>query len=270
MQLIDHYPIDWEQQTISSVRAWFRHERSPHVYLLLDAAFRHETVLPIIRGLFKETHWRSLYQDSPNTSERVLAISPLLLHITEGNLQTLQCLQEATEGNPMLSMIVSCESMEQLWQRLSAFRLVTIHDERYVLRLSDTRRLPQIVSMLTPAQKSHLTGGMLSWSYIGRDGLWKTLELDVQPMTLSPRLSEPLKLNDQQITTLLDMNRIDTLIDALRLNEPALFKAFEKPSARYDWIERTLNSTALPVETYAEQLECCRQSAPHAGMNDGA
>ncbi|MBB5322579.1 DUF4123 domain-containing protein [Marinobacter oulmenensis] len=265
MQLIDQYPPDWEAQTISSIKHWLGSGDDANVYLLVDAAFRYNTALAMVRSLFNNTQWLSLYQDAPNTSERVLAVSPLLLRITEDKLQTVQQLRKETEGNPMLSMIVSKESMEGLWQRLAAFRFITIQKERYLLRLSDNRRLPQVMAMLTPAQKAHLTGGMLNWSYVARDGLWYTLDLGPHTETPTPPLPGSLELNEHQVSTLLDMNRIDALADGLRRNEPAIFQSFDKPSELYGWIEETLDKTALPVDTYAQQLECCRQAAYRPG-----
>ena len=268
MQLIDHYSNDWEERTVSIIRKWLSHESSPHIYLLLDAAFRHETAIQLVRKLLPDAGWRSLYQDAPNTSERILAASPLLLTLNEDNLHILEAVAKETTGKPMLSMIVSRESMEHLWLRLSGFRIVTVQNTRYVLRLSDTRRLPEIFTMLTNEHRASLTGGILEWRYIGRDGLWHKMDIAPISAASTPRLSRPLEFKNSQLATLLEMNRIDAFLDGLHVNEPGLAQAFEKPSARYKWVKNTLDKTALAVDTYSKQLECCRQAAQKSGLYD--
>jgi len=265
MQLIDHYPAGWQSQTYSTIKEWFIHESSPHVYLLLDAAFRHKTTFGLIRKRLPEATWRSLYQDAPNTSERVLAASPLLVEMNDDNLDVLEPLEKETTGQPMLSMIVTSEPFDNLWQRLSAFRMVTVQNDRYVLRLTDTRRLPEILAMLTQEQRTQLTGDILAWNHIGRDGHWQSL--DIKPCSAEPlKLSDKVRLDDAQLQVLVNMNRVDALIDALRLAEPALYGAFEKPSERYHWIKGVLTTTALPVDTCSGQIECCRQAAHKQGF----
>lgn len=262
MQLIDEYPDHWAEQTYSTISDWLSHESCPRAYLLVDAAFRHKTMLPLVRQLFGNTGWLSLYQTAPDTNDRVLSVSPLLLSINEGDQDKLDWLRQETSGQPMLSMIISAEPPEELRQRLTKFQVVTIDTERYLLRLSDTRRLPQILEMLTTEQRQLLTGGMLAWNYTGRDGSWYPLNIQNHPAEPPPDLSQPIKLEPSQVSELLEMNRIDALIDSLRLNEPAVFQAFEKPSERYRWVQATLEQTSLPVDTHAQQLECCRHSIP--------
>ncbi|WP_280542744.1 DUF4123 domain-containing protein [Chromohalobacter sp. 11-W] len=264
MQLIDHYASEWASETQAMIGAWLAQEPRPSVYLLLDASFRHETLLVLIRKLWPENCWRSLYQDAPNTSERVLAISPLLLAVDNESFSALEVLAQETSGQPMLSLIVSDEPLEALWQRLAAFRLVTVQETRYVLRLADTRRLPQITEMLTEGQRARLMSHMSAWRYIGRDAIWHDLELETT-LTSEPGGMSDVRLDERQTQTLLDMNRIDVLVDGLRQHEPTLHDAFATPSQRYAWVDATLANATGPVDSYSEQVECCRSAALEQG-----
>ncbi|WP_157956972.1 DUF4123 domain-containing protein [Salinicola aestuarinus] len=266
MQLIDHYPLGWVKETQAMIGAWLAESPTPYIYFLLDASFRHDTLLTLIRDLWPKGNWCSLYQDAANTSERVLAVSPLLLTMDNMSLDLLPTLAEEISGQPMLSVIVTTESMDALWQRLSNFRIVTVQDARYVLRLSDTRRLPQIAEMLTNEQRFLLTKYMTAWRYVGRDAGWRELDLEHGAVTTAePNPASSVRLDDRQTQMLLDMNHIDALIDGLRRNEPALHDAFQTPSRRYQWVVGVLDDAALSDADYPDQVQCCRAAAMKEG-----
>jgi hypothetical protein len=265
MQLIDHYSPDWVRETQAMIRGWLSQEPRSYVYLLIDASFRHETTLPLIRELWPGKRWRSLYQDAPNTSEQVLSVSPLLLAVDEEALGILEAIARETTGQPMLSLIVTRESLSSLWGRLAAFRFIRVQDNRYVLRLTDTRRLPQIIDMLTEEQRTRLYGQALAWWSIARNGCWRTLDID-SVSTQPPDTLRIIELSEQQAKMLVDMNRTDVLIDSLRINDPELYGAFGKPSERYEWITRVLCETEAPIDTHAQQLDCCREAARKEGL----
>ncbi|WP_110658261.1 DUF4123 domain-containing protein [Salinicola halimionae] len=264
MQLIDHYSPEWVSGTQAMIEEWLAQEPRPYVYFLLDASFKHETMLPLIRKLWPEGRWRSLYQDAPNTSERVLAISPLLLAVDKDSLGALEAIAKETSGQPMLSLVVSTESLDFLWERLSVFRIVTLQDARYVLRLTDTRRLPQIAEMLSKEQRALLISHMTAWRYIGRDARWYELDLG-GVTTAEPDDMSSVRLNDRQTKILLDMNRIDALIDGLRRHESELHGLFDSPSRRHEWVVKTLDSASLSAADYPEQVQCCRSAAYREG-----
>ena len=266
MQLIDHYSPDWVRETQAMIRGWLSREPRPYVYLLIDAAFRHETTLPVIRELWPDKRWQSLYQDAPNTSEQVLSVSPLLLAVDEEALGVLEAIARETTGQPMLSLIVTRESLSSLWERLAAFRFISVQSNRYVLRLTDTRRLPQIVDMLTEEQRTRLYGQALAWWYTARDGCWRALDIDSASTTQAPGALHIIDLSEQQAKMLVDMNRTDVLIDSIRISDPELYGAFDKPSERYEWITQVLSETEAPIDTNAQQVECCREAAHKEGL----
>ncbi|OLO06320.1 hypothetical protein BTW08_18090 [Salinicola sp. MH3R3-1] len=264
MQLIDHYAPEWITETQAMVEGWLAEEPRSYVYLLLDASFKHETTLTWVRENWPEGNWRSLYQDAPNTSERVLAISPLLLLVDKDSLGALEAIAKETSGQPMLSLVVSTETLDLLWERLAAFRIVTVQDARYVLRLTDARRLSQIAEMLSKEQRALLMSHMTAWCYIGRDARWRELALG-GVTTAEPDDMSSIRLDDRQTQILLDMNRIDALIDGLRRHESELHDLFDSPSRRHEWVVKTLDSASLSAADYPEQVQCCRSAAHREG-----
>ncbi|MBE2167841.1 MULTISPECIES: DUF4123 domain-containing protein [unclassified Cobetia] len=266
MQLIDHYPPNWAVETGEMIEAWLAHAEQPSVYLLVDAAFRRDTLYSWIQSSWPAAEWRALYQDSPKTRREVLQVSPLLLRIGRDDPKwrgRLDTLAELTSGSPMVSMIVTSESLSALWERFYAFRLVSVQKTRYVLRLSDTRRLPQVIEMLTPQQCGHLMQHMLAWQYVGRDSAWYALELPSIPVDIPARFEE-IQCNDGQTQALVSMNRIDALIDDLRRNETELYEAFEQPSQRHDWLVETINEVA--ESEYPAQVMHCLDKAAIQGL----
>ncbi|SEF73004.1 DUF4123 domain-containing protein [Marinobacterium lutimaris] len=264
MELIDHYSDDWITETHTLVeqnlssQAW--------VYLLIDASFKHETCLSLVRRLFPTDSWYALYKDSPDTSDHVLAVSPLLIQLNANSLDSLASIARETSGYPMLSLIASSETLETLALRFSTFRVVKVQDSRYILRLADTRRLPQILEVLHQDQRELLTGNMLSWSYIGRDALWHSLPFD-QIESAEPNKLVQIEFDDTQTQRLSDMNRIDAVIDGLRRNEPGLFNGLAPPSKRYDWVVKVLDDAQSSASTFATQIQCCRQAALEEGIS---
>ncbi|WP_157956954.1 hypothetical protein, partial [Salinicola aestuarinus] len=95
---------------------------------------------------------------------------------------------------------------------------------------------------------------------------WRELDLKHGAVTTAePNPASSIRLDDRQTQMLLDMNRIDALIDGLRRNESALHDAFETPCRRYQWIVSVLDGAALLKADYPDQVQCCRDSAMKEG-----
>lgn len=256
MSLIDHYPEGW----IASTRRWMDElaERQPEssFYLLMDAAFQHDAVLPFLRTHLSADDWHALYANALNVSDKVLAVSPMLITLNDHRHEWLDALLMLTSGLPMVSLMATHESRDMLLQRLSAFRIVTVQNQRYVLRLADTRRLPQIIAILEPEQHAALMGDA-DWYYVDRDTTWQALP---RPERIAAPLDR-ITFSDTQTDALIVMNDLDAFIDNLRQSEPQLYAAFALPSQRYQWIASTLANASEPLRDYAEKVRCCRQAA---------
>ncbi|MFC0337342.1 protein of unknown function [Kushneria avicenniae] len=217
MWLIDRYSQDWAEETLDWMDQLSRRHPEATPYFLMDAAFNKDAVLPFLRTHVAQEHWYALYADAPNASDRVLAVSPILMTLRNLPRDLLIELFRLTDGMPMLSLIITPEPMTALIERLSAFQVVTVQEMRFVLRLSDTRRLPQLVGMLNAQQHAELMGPTLTWYYVDRATRWQSL-------ALPDFVAEPprrVAFDDEQTADLLEMNTIDALMDTMRREQTA-------------------------------------------------
>lgn len=265
MQLINDYDAKWIDNTLALIEAVCSKDDSLHVYLLVDAAFKSETAYRQIRQLLPKDCCYSLYEDVSNISEQVRAVSPLLITVEHPDNKWVAAIGDITSGQPMLSLIVSSLSMKQLWEQLAVFRYVGIDDGRYVLRFSDTRRLPELFAVFTDKQRAFLTHSITQWRYIGRNGQWNNLPIAVAK-TEAREPMDRLVFDDQQTEAMLAMNGIDALIDGLRQNDPELYNVFATPFQRYQWIKNILTTAVTPVTGFSEQMTWCREAAVSSGM----
>ncbi|WP_445620916.1 DUF4123 domain-containing protein [Kushneria sp. Sum13] len=262
MWLIDPYPQDWTEETLAWTDQLSRQHPEANLYFLIDAAFNKNALLPFLHTHVAQKHWYALYANAPNASDRVLAVSPILVMPRDLPRDVLIELFKLTDGMPMLSLIVTPEPMSAVIERLSAFQVVTVQEMRFVLRLSDTRRLPQLIAMLNEQQHAALMGPALAWHYVDRETHWQNVPLPEYAIDPPGRVT----FDDQQTAELLNMNTIDALMDIIRREEAWLYNAFEKPSSRYRWIEQALANTEAPVTGYADQMQCCRAAAQADGL----
>jgi hypothetical protein len=65
----------------------------------------------------------------------------------------------------MISAITMLETAERFAERLSAWCVVEADGKRYNFRLSDTRRLPDIVGVLSNQQGTEIAGNAIGWRY---------------------------------------------------------------------------------------------------------
>ncbi|WP_221290167.1 DUF4123 domain-containing protein [Massilia aurea] len=108
--------------------------------------------------------------------------------------QALHHVLEQCEGLPMLSAIVTSDSIDVLVQRLAAWCIVVTGGDYFNFSFYDTRRLPAIPAVLMPQQQRELAGNALSWHYMDRNGAWAALPIDCSGpaagITANARLSE--------------------------------------------------------------------------------
>ena len=151
-----------------------------HLNLLLDGVF--------VPGLYRSPPFRNsiagplflLFDTLPGCTADVRDASPFLMLIKPAGgllMERLAPRLAACSGWPMISMIASTETLEQLGARLAAWCVIENDGQRFNFRFPDTRRLPGSFAALHVEQRAQLTGSMYSWSYIGRDGSWAQLEV---------------------------------------------------------------------------------------------
>jgi hypothetical protein len=109
----------------------------------------------------------------------------------------------------MVSAIVTHENAEQLSARLAAWCVVEADDQRFNFRFPDTRRLPGIFGALTPQQRAAFAGSAISWEFIGRNGHWESLPIEINPHSVQP-LSQ-VRLDERQFAQLVAHSEADEI-----------------------------------------------------------
>jgi hypothetical protein len=179
-------------------------------YLLIDGVF-----VPGLQRLAKAALPSSqapslLFETLPACSDSTRDVSPFLVQYQASN-QRLRSLLEKCSGWPMVCAIETAESQAELADRLAAWCVVEVDDQRFNFRFPDTRRLPAIFDALTPVQRAGFAGPATRWSYIDRAGGWRELAVTGTPGPIADRP----RLDDQQFANLVSDSETDEVIAML-------------------------------------------------------
>lgn len=180
---IDAFAQDWLDELDARAQ---QIPASHRLYLLLDGAF-----VPGLHKTLTRDRKASLFASLPGCTEQALDASPFLTPFDPVD-KTLRSLLVRCNRWPMVSVVETRESIEQLAARLSAWCVVEADGQRFNFRFPDTRRLPAIFSTLYPKQRALFAGPARRWSYIGREGHWCELQVEGPgtEIVIDPRLDE--------------------------------------------------------------------------------
>lgn len=172
--LIDTFAEHWLAQLETWATALVPKE---NLYLLLDTACVPGLHRSLAAALPAGQSQRLLFESLPGCSDAVRDVSPLLVPYTAGLSEhpKLRRALQRCDGWPMVHVIRSAESLQELGQRLEAWCVVDADGQYFNFRFPDTRRLPGIWQHLSAGQRAHLVGPATAWSFIGRDGQWQAL-----------------------------------------------------------------------------------------------
>nr|WP_314543666.1 DUF4123 domain-containing protein [uncultured Massilia sp.] len=193
-----------------------------HLYLLLDGA-----CVPGLHHGFPSERKVILFDSLPGCNQNTRDASPFVTPYDRAD-RWLKSMLRQCSGWPMVSAIITSESLSQLAERLRVWCIVEADIQRFNFRFPDTRRLPAILSTLNFAQRKQLTGPAVSWSYVGRDGLW--YELDVVTSSNAAAAKSPT-LNAQQFSALVDDSQADELMGLLHHHGRDVFSQPSKSHA---------------------------------------
>lgn len=216
--ILSHAP-DWLRVLEEQISAHSAMFPDAQVYGLLDCAFaersysalqKQESILPS----------RSLFDLSDKPIRDLQEVSPTLIPLAAHTASTWQAVLRETDGWPMLSVIVTPESLDALALRLSAWCIVDADGQNFVFRFADTRRLPDIVATLTPQQHGELFGPAHVWQYRARTAQWTELPL---PATAKAP-ADAVSLTEAQCARLIASSEADEIMDNLRTNAPELMR----------------------------------------------
>lgn len=144
----------------------------------------------------------------------------------------------------MLSAIETPETLAQLADRLSAWCLIEAGGQRFNFRFSDTRRLPAIFDVLSPAQRAEITGPATGWSFIGRDGRWRHLELGVRDASTVGRSV----LDEHQFALLVSDSTADEMLMRLADQGQEVFRHPSRSHVLLTLALRAARAAQLPDE----------------------
>lgn len=164
--LIDTFSAGWLDELHQHAA---RRAPSDRLYALVDGAF-----IPGLHKKLADDRKAILFASLPACTEEAADASPFLTLIEPGDKRSNALLRRCDRW-PMLSVIATPESLQQLASRLSAWCIVEVDGQRFNFRFPDTRRLPAIFDTLDPTQRAQFVGPATSWAYIGRDGCWHAL-----------------------------------------------------------------------------------------------
>lgn len=170
------------------------------LHLLIDGAF-----VPKLHRLLPDDAKALLFESLPGCSEEAKDFSPFLTPFIRFDNTLIKLLKRCNRW-PMVSVIQTAESLDQLAKRLAGWCVVEIDGQRFNLRFPDTRRLPGILQTLNPDQRKQIAGPAERWLYVSRDGHWREIEL-------SPADAQ------NAIDPVLDMLQFASLVDDSRADE---------------------------------------------------
>lgn len=219
-------------------------------FALFDCAFSERCHTEIKRSRLDA---RCLFDLSTNPSPELQAVSPTLVPLMRAAAASWREAASHTDGYPMLSVIVTPESLDELAQRLHPWCIVKADGEPYVFRFPDTRRLPGVVDALTPEQHAAFFGPAHAWLVRTRSANWARLPLPKSP--LPP--AEEVNLSAEQYAQLMDDAEADEIIANLHVHEPALIRQYE-PAEAYERVAHALKRADFYGIEQTDRAQWCR------------
>lgn len=172
------------------------------LYALVDGAF-----LPGLHRKLARERKAILFATGRGCTEETSDVSPFLTWLDPAD-RTSAALLRSCERWPMLSVIGTSESLQELAKRLAAWCIVEVDGQRFNFRFPDTRRLPAIFDALHPTQRAQFLGPATSWTYVGRDGRWHALPVAAS----NAEIADGPVLDERQFAALAGDSHADELM----------------------------------------------------------
>jgi hypothetical protein len=205
-----------------------QHPAAPiHCYLLIDASF--DQALP---GIFpwRRTVEGSLYDGM--SLDGLKEVAPHLIRLPDDAKKQhawLQQLVDACAGKPMLSMLISAISAEQLKQHFKPYLVARSEDSlEWPVRWADTRTLPGLIGALTDEEREHLLSPLYAWIAVDRQGEMIDWKGDGNPRPV-PANFDCWALDDARFEQLVAEAEADAVLSQIDDRRPDLL-APEKPA----------------------------------------
>lgn len=260
--LIQRHDALWLDELAQRVAALCTMHEGHAVYALLDGAFNDDCYRLLTRR-GAALAWRSLFDLSPEPDKELAAASPILLALPAHSALAWRAVLACTDGWPMFSLIATAETLDALARRLSPWSVVNADGQYFVLRYADTRRLPDVVGVLQPAQHGALFGPAAAWMYRDRSAQWQSLPL---PACSAPPLTY-VRLDGAQCAALIGASESDEMLAGLMQNDPALVASLA-PDAAYAAIVQSLAKADQYRITGYDRQSWCRLRLRYPTLED--
>jgi len=193
-----------------------------HLFALVDCAFD--------EAFFKMHYRRVLARQSlyAGTSLSALgAAAPYLLSAPDGveaRTEWLRRLFTMCEAKPMLSIIASALSLDELVRHMRPYLIVMTPDSmEWPVRWGDTRVLPALLDTLDAPHRNHLLSPLARWWSPGRDGgLLSWQGAAAQPSAVD---FDKLPISDEVFAKLVALLEADAVLANLYDSQPDLLAA---------------------------------------------
>lgn len=253
--MIDRHEAGWIEALFTEGPLACRTE-DLHRYALLDCAFAPACHAAIEASVHADLR-RSLYQATPNANQEVLRHSPMLLRLDAIERPVLEHLLGFTDGLPMLSFLHSRDSLENLYRRLSGWCMVDADGQAFVLRFPDTRRLPDVLHILTPQQLLQFCGPATLWHYRDRAARWESFTA-ADEVEVPPRFEFGLhRLDGDQCAALIDASEPDQILARLLHLEPDHAASHQPSTLHALGVQTVALADALKLDALAQRVQLC-------------
>ncbi|MGZ8290525.1 MAG: DUF4123 domain-containing protein [Telluria sp.] len=198
-------------------------------FLLIDGAF-----VPGLQKKVESNRKAILFESLPGCSDEARDVSPFLVRFEPGD-KAEDSLMRRCDRWPMVSLIETPETLNELSERLAAWCVVDADGQSFNFRFADTRRLPAIYLALHPHQRAQFAGPAVHWSYVARDGHWRELELD----SPGAEIAVFPNLDEAQFARLVDDSRGDEMLTLLRGRG---YEVYRRPSRSHALLAMALHA----------------------------
>lgn len=248
--LIDSHPPGWLADFETQISVLREQWSDASVFGLFDCVFNERCHVHIKKSGLDA---RCLYDLSNTPSPELQAVSPALVPLTRATAPSWREAVRQTDGYPMLSVIATPESLDELAQRLHPWCIVNADGEPYVFRFPDTRRLPAIVDVLTPEQHAAFFGPAHAWLMRTRSAKWARLPLPASSL----RPADEVRLDAKQFVQLMGDAEADEIVAHFHAHEPALVEAY-RPAEVHACMAHGLKRADHYGIEHSDRLRWCR------------
>jgi len=223
-------------------------------FALLDKAFDFDRKTPL--------RWPHPSEAIYKGADGIDAVSPTLLVLSsrtsEALAQEIACLLRHCQGRPMLSFVQSSLDLADLAAAWQDIKWVYTEDgQRFLLRWADTRVLASLPDALQTHNWKRICRPLMAWLMPDRLGNLQTLTMRAVMPDSAGRTKHlvPFRLDDKELTLLLEAAQPDVLISMLFEQIPDVLPVGADKAKVHGWVQQACEFAALHgIEVTGDQL----------------